>query len=880
MKNRVIIAVALILSMLGFQAEAQDMLLTQQEAFALVSDMFNDRDVDYYSAVSDNRTEDDVWVFFVDADPMALWGHECYLVKVYKTRQDAQVESTRLSSPPKGYVRKPYQVKRRFDSNVVATPAVVNDSSDYRAAVDSQTAGRTYAVLFSGNSDITMNYVQFRNECSFLYQVLRKRYAIPRQNIFALIADGKNPAADQVNPAIYEDDTVQGIFMYSSSDPDLDGDGVDDVEYSATIENLDKVLDEIRSRIDENNHLFMFLTNHGELKKTANGSITYFSTQSGDSLFADDLAAKLMPFARNNVNVNLVIASCHSGGITDFTKHNNFVVTTACEKNETAAFSPAEHFSKFMNLWIAAINGSDYYGIKVDADGGNGKDGFISMDEAYEYAKNELSTYKPQHPQNTSIPATLGKILAFDRLPGDKYDLYLRDDVEDNGYEPSLSRIFWLSPDLSCMYVGSCNDRRVYADVIVHNNSTADYTGGKSLKLYWAQASTAIRDDFWRGGISYGGEPLGGPIGRMSIPNIPAKGSADIEMVWNIPDSLFVQDGDRAKRDFGILAEISEDSTKQKNDFMDVSGNRRLAQYSLSEIGQTDSLRMSTVYFLNPYDSGQKFNFEISIDAIAGNDLLKYANVVLDMTPTVYYSWLRGGKHRSSLVDGTYSPYSVQLLEKKATMYDIDMVGRGIGKINLIIEFFDAPRSSEKYRLNLVQRDSDGKVIGGHTVDIHTPVSVPFTSDIRYMAAADGAIECSVDADMWSQVNWYDSDNVNIGRGTVLRVLPDKDISQCRAVVINSNGELSSCMTDREPGIARMEYNPDKNTVVVEFSEKISAGYSLVVSSVATGEVYYDANVSDGEKTVKIDTSSILSGIYSVSCLYNGTIVHLYKFVK
>lgn len=231
-------------------------------------------------------------------------------------------------------------------------------------------------------------------------------------------------------------------------------------------------------------------------------------------------------------------------------------------------------------------------------------------------------------------------------------------------------------------------------------------------------------------------------------------------------------------------------------------------------------------------------------------------------------------------MDGTYSPYSVQLLEKKATMSDIDMVGRGIGKINLIIEFFDAPRSSEKYRLNLVQRDSDGKVIGGHTVDIHTPVSVPFTSDIRHMAAADGAIECSVDADMWSQVNWYDSDNVNIGRGMVLRVLPDKDISQCRAVVINSNGELSSCMTDREPKIMQIEYNPDKNSVGVEFSENISTGYSLVVSSVATGEVYYDADVSAGEKTVKIDTSGIPSGIYSVSCLYNGTIVHLYKFVK
>ena len=61
------------------------------------------------------------------------------------------------------------------------------------------------------------NYERYWNDCSFIYQTLVNKYGVPKENVYPIMSDGNNPAADMRS--------ISGTYL--SQPLDLDNAGVD-----------------------------------------------------------------------------------------------------------------------------------------------------------------------------------------------------------------------------------------------------------------------------------------------------------------------------------------------------------------------------------------------------------------------------------------------------------------------------------------------------------------------------------------------------------------------------------------------------------------------------------------------------------------------------
>ncbi len=253
---------------------------------------------------------------------------------------------------------------------------VLFSAQNRRAPIPSKTtpgigiSGRDgrWAVLMNGGYDSGNNHVRYWNDLSNIYITINYVYDIPDENIIVLCSDGLNPAADQSN----------GL----NSDPDLDGDGDDDIMYSCVLDNVDMVFAGLANNFTGTEKLFIFTTDHGG---SAGGYDTIQNLWNYEELtdahFAELLAA--IPAAEKICTFE----PCFSGGFLDniIGEPGPIVASSACRYDEYSWAMPPDYvYDTYVFHWTAAVKGEDAYGVPVDADAN--QDGIITMDEAFTYA--------------------------------------------------------------------------------------------------------------------------------------------------------------------------------------------------------------------------------------------------------------------------------------------------------------------------------------------------------------------------------------------------------------------------------------------------------------------------------------------------------------
>ena len=264
--------------------------------------------------------------------------------------------------------------------------------------------GQTHVVIVSGGMNKLMNQERYWNDCAFLYRTLLNDYGFPKENITLLISDGGEPGNDQLR-------SDGGGF--TSSNPDLDGDGERDVFQAATMENLANTLTSLSFRLTEDDHLFLFLIDHGgsDDKQTS----SYLWLWDSEKLYDTKLAELLSQF--NVGSMNIVAGQCYSGGFIDdlaeLDKQGSLrggcIVTSACQGNELSWMCLDKPYDEFIYHWICAIAGHDEQGNAVNAD--TNADGYVTMDEAFGYAY--IHDRRDETPQYRSMPYDLGQRWTF-----------------------------------------------------------------------------------------------------------------------------------------------------------------------------------------------------------------------------------------------------------------------------------------------------------------------------------------------------------------------------------------------------------------------------------------------------------------------------------
>lgn len=871
-------------------------IISRQEALSIVKMNFEGQDVDYYLCNDfilpsqrgryDFRTsQEEMWTFFVDAEPMKGWEHDCYIVCVPKRQSPNQFlipQMAKFRLPPNGNFT-PLEVKNRYGLQANQKPYVrkVTLSNDSKSI-----AGRTYAVILSGGHNQFSNHERYWNDCSFVYQTLVNKYGVPKSNISVVMSDGTNPAPDM--------HATTG--EYKSSPLDLDNDGQPDIQYAATRANVKNVLSDLSQRIGKDDHLFFYVIDHGGTIDHKNQS--YICLWNGESLHDYELADWFRPFNEKSVYVNVVLGQCFSGGFIEDLSKVGCSVATASKGSESSWGCPDIPYDEFVYHWTSAINGANAFGVPVASD--VDKNHRVTMEEAFNYAYQEDRQRPEENPQYESNPISVGEDLAFNNLP-EAVDLYIKDNAEDTGKEPNLTTtVFWDSPSIWVRneeddiekhenpYYAK-NHLAVVVYVKIHNRGKEDYNGGKYLHMYWARASTGLKAKAWRGQEYYiDQEVTGGRMTPEHIKPIKAGRYRIVPVTWSLPRGLMSENNGTEKHHFCLLGQISDEGNPElEGDYPAVKWSNDSAQKNVSIISRENISKGTNVFVRNIYEDDHKYFLEIRPRTSADRPLLVKARLKMEMASPIYDAWKRGGCHAKSIIyTPVINPRSVEFKSWDSKLEDIYLNGAEFEKVTMSFEFKDpATYLGESYTFDLIQKDEHGNIVGGETFIVEAPLPSYRPIDIIPIDIGWGRYELSAD---WQgtefSARWADKNGENIGEGNKVTVTPTSKNKEFFVTAISSQGEIARGNVTLESKQGLKSISPtlvDDFINVVLLSSVDSKNAGLQVSSLTQGgAILLNKSLPFGTKEMRLDVTSLSSGVYILSYSVDGQIIDSQKFNK
>jgi FlgD Ig-like domain/Peptidase C13 family len=342
------------------------------------------------------------WFVFVDLHPGANWEHPCYYVFV--SEKTGALTKVDAMTPPR---LQPQLIETTdgFDNPSPEASAKMHAWFDeaLRNAPKApiQNRGMTKALIISGGANQSNNHIRYWNDCSFIYKTLVNYYGYLDENIWVCISDGLNPAVD--------------ISDGTNSNPDLDGDGDDDIMYPATLTYIQQVFTELANTLSPSDQLFIFTTDHGG---TDGGWDAYLNLWNSEIL-SDDAMATMID-ALPCETVICTYEQCFSGGmLDDLWGVDGRVLSSGARHDEYSWAMPPDYiYDTYVYHWTCAVAWQDPNGNPIDADSND--DGFVSMREAFLWA--EAHDFDDETPQYYSTPESLGEIM---NLMGNLEGVYL-----------------------------------------------------------------------------------------------------------------------------------------------------------------------------------------------------------------------------------------------------------------------------------------------------------------------------------------------------------------------------------------------------------------------------------------------------------------------
>lgn len=850
--------------------------VSKTDALAIAQRQFQGQDVDYFILEDNSQPQ---WNIFVDAEPLKGWEHDCYILTIPKTittSVTSAVPSSKkaMKMPPTSGNYVPLLVKNRYGNVANTAPVVAKDSN---ANSSNPVASRTYAIILSGGVSKYSNYSRYWNDCSFIYQTLVNKYGVPKNNIYPIMADGNDPAADMMLPG--------GSFV--SQPLDLDGDNVADIKLSATVSNISNTLNSLKGKLQKDDHLFIFVIDHGG--RDANGN-SYICLWNSGKLYASELANMLTPFSEKLVNINVVLGQCFAGGFNSALRKTGCVVASACRSTESSYACPDIPYDEFVYHWTCAVNGADHRGKTVNADDDN--NGKVTMKEAFDYAWEK--DRQDETPRYNSTPRSVGEDLAFNYL-APSVDIYIKDNSEDYGKEPNTTTDkLWKSPSI---WVRNYNDSIyehqnpvfskshdvAYIYVRVHNRGKEDFIrGGRWLHVYWALASTGINAQTWKGREIFNGEDVTGDHLQSSyIDTIPAAGYKDFEFIWDRPNVLNkYPDGDFH---FCLLAKIMDtpydDGYKDGVTYVDLGGRNDHAQKNVTLISKNDVAKGVKVFVRNVLPTVKDYSLEFVPQKQADADLYTKATVELEMTPKIYAAWQRGGckSQDVEICSGNSNGGKVKFLSTKSQLQSVKLNESEFDIVTIKFNFTSYPNKATTYTYDLIQKDENGEIIGGETFIVEAPVHYTLEPNppIIITPITGGQFELVANQPGSESYEWFNSRGESLGQTESITVIPRLDDNSYSVVAKNEEGDVTtqSVSLESDYGIKSVSISGGIHSIVVDLQAEAPDNAVIAVTSVLDGSTKLTSEVQAGVKTISLNSGDLSQGIYAIIYKVDGNII-------
>lgn len=853
--------------------------LTKEDALEVAQAQFKNMDVDYFILNDDTKTS---WEVFVDAEPMKGWEHTCYVLRFSKTttvvhNEDVMVIKDQLTLPPYGNYE-PLLVKNRYGLKSSLKPFVKKSE---QANNPGEGAQRTYAIIISGGVSKLYNYERYWNDCSFIYQTLVNKYGIPKSQVYPIMSDGVNPAADVR--------TATGDFV--SQKLDLDNDGVNDIKLAATKANIRNTLSSLVNKMNKDDHLFIYVIDHGG--SVDNNTSSYICLWNNESLYDHELANMVEPFCNKFVNVNVVLGQCFAGGFNDNLTKVGCVVASACTGSESSWSCRDIPFDEFVYQWTCAVNEADHNNtalLGADAD----NNGRVTMEEAFNYAKSHDRMYQ-EHPKYVSTPLSVGEDLAFNHL-APAIDIYVKDNLEDTGKEPNITTDdYWCSPSIWVRHEEdgiyehqnpefSKTQNMNYIYVRVYNRGKENYSGGKYLHLYWAKASTYISTKGWKGReTNVSGYLTGNHLEPQPIGEIKAGEFKDLLVLWSKPKVAEYNDGDFH---YCLLAKIMDtpydDGYVEGKIYFDVTNLNDQAQKNVTLIFNTELDKAFYVYVRNGSSLAQSYDLELIPQKASDREYFKKAHVEMTLSPKIYAAWERGGSESNDIVPMSTTPNTpgyrtMMLTSPDSRLLSVNLQGDEFDVVKMKFKFDKPTTYGEKYTFNLVQKDKTGKILGGETFVVEAPklTAVLDSSLIKKNHIGLNKYELGLENSDYKTVRWLDNEDRELGCGESVVVMPTLNNSDYKVMATNENGELAFGTVSLSPyyGIKSVSIDAFSDKILVALNNETPENSTIEINSVLDGTTKLTEKLNPGCSELIIDSNNLERGVYAVIYRINDEVI-------
>ncbi|MDF2885157.1 MAG: Peptidase family [Clostridiaceae bacterium] len=211
-----------------------------------------------------------------------------------------------------------------------------------------------YALLISGGIDEEHNFVRYSNDLGYIYDVLINKLSYIKDNIEIFYADGRN--------LIYVKDS-ENTFIVNTN--------------AATSNNILNKLLHYKNIVNEDDLLFIIISNHGDLQNNQEAIINMWTSY-------DTLSQTIFAQYLNNINCKKIIVQgqCYSGNALQINVDNSITIS-GNEKNMPTLACDDYEYDEFLYHFISYYNGNYPNKGKLNIINDN-----LSIESAFDYAKN------------------------------------------------------------------------------------------------------------------------------------------------------------------------------------------------------------------------------------------------------------------------------------------------------------------------------------------------------------------------------------------------------------------------------------------------------------------------------------------------------------
>lgn len=853
------------------------------------------------------------WLVFADLMPEANWEHPCKYIYVSDNKEDGEYTVAVVDS-----VRPPHS----GDFEPMKLSQITRDRMELESSEKAKRAGaarmmksgplpiystpfssKTYAVILSGGLSPADNAERYWNDCSYMYKTLTRNFGLPKENVKVLMSDGKSPGLDRNLNISFSPDL-------DSSPLDLDGDGECDIDFSASKDTLAMVFDELKNKLTDNDHLLVFVTDHGGYDEYNDKS--YINLWNGERLYPDEFASYFNGF--NAGYVSFVLGQCYSGGFIPALKADNHIVMTACAEKELSYRCRAFdlNYNEFLYHWISALNRTDTFGntLPVSQTLPNGELAPVTLKRAFDYAVEKDAYNKGktnrsvENPQISILGGSTAEDLALDSIPP-TVDLCITNYQKDKN-----DRFFkWANPYI---WIRNQNDGKsnqstenpivnedhswVYIYTKVRNRGVKPYKGnGRHIAYCWTKSSLMITSDMWKGFLNgnYDSEKgiYGNRINSKRITDIINPGDTTIiEKRYYFTDDDF-EAVSTSKFNMCVLAFLSAKPNNYEfpvtsDGFADLARSSKLAQNNtlvmapdLNNYGVLPKVTM-----LNYKDHENWFSIKVQPDEDT-SELFSKAEINLVFSSDIAHS-LNDQTLRNDSVYRDYNNFrKFRMLGKSSRINSMHFTANQAELFNLTCNF-NAEEEITKpkiYDLNLMVVDENsGDTVGGQRFRIVSKSRKPISASVEKTQVGTGRYSLSLNnVSEDCLYEWYDKNGKLIGSDSSLEIPANSDASEYRVKIMAKSDGAVIYRNVKTSGLQVIDnIVTSRDGLTVNLKTPASNRLQVQLSSVTDTYPIVSKPVEKGEMSCRMEISNFPTGFYQISLLSDGKIIETRKFMK